>query len=90
MYKIEMSSKFRRDLKSARKRGYDMDKLDAVVELLSKGIALPLKNRDHPLVGNYEGFRECHVAPDWLLVYRLEKDVLVLYLFRTGTHSDLM
>jgi len=89
MYSIEMSSKFRRELKTARKRGYDIDKLNAVVDLLSKGTALPLKNKDHPLTGDYSGFRECHITPDWLLIYRIEKDVLVLYLFRTGTHSDL-
>jgi len=89
MYKIEMSSKFRRELKTMRKRGYDMDKLGAVVELLSKGTTLPLKNRDHALIGNYKGFRECHIAPDWLLIYRVENDVLVLHLLRTGTHSDL-
>ena len=89
MYKIEMSSKFRRELKAARKRGYDLDKLTSVVDLLSMGATLPLKNRDHALAGEYDGFRECHIAPDWLLIYRLEEDVLVLLLFRTGTHSDL-
>ena len=89
MYKIEMSSRFRRDVKTARKRGYDIDKLEAVVELLSKDIELPLKNRDHALIGDYNGFRECHIAHDWFLIYRIEEDVLVLYLFRTGTHSDL-
>jgi mRNA interferase YafQ len=66
-----------------------MDKLDAIVELLAEGATLPLKNYDHELEGNYEGFRECHISPDWLLIYRHEKDTLVLYLFRNGTHSDL-
>lgn len=89
MYEVEMSTKFRRDLKTARKRGYDVDKLDAVVELLAKGVTLPLKNQDHSLTGDYEGYRECHITPDWLLIYRIENNVLVLYLFRTGTHSDL-
>lgn len=89
MYKIEMSVKFRRELKTARKRGYDIDKLDAIVELLSKGVTLPVKNHDHALSGDYQGFRECHITPDWLLIYRIEKDVLILYLFRTGTHTDL-
>jgi mRNA interferase YafQ len=89
MYSVEMSSKFRRELKTARKRGYDINKLEAVIDLLSKGITLPLKNKDHPLTGDYAGFRECHITSDWLLIYRIEKDVLVLYLFRTGTHSDL-
>jgi len=89
VYKIEMSVKFRRELKTARKRGYDIDKLDAIVELLSKGVTLPVKNHDHALSGDYQGFRECHITPDWLLIYRIEKDVLILYLFRTGTHTDL-
>ena len=89
MYKIEMSSRYRRELKTARKRGYDMNKLEAVIELLQKDIPLPAKNWDHALTGNYEGFRECHITPDWLLIYRIEKDILVLYLLRTGTHSDL-
>ena len=89
MYRIEMSSKFRRELKTARKRGYDMDKLEAVVELLANGISLPSKNKDHVLAGNYESFRECHIAPDWLLIYRVENEMLVLYLLRTGSHADL-
>ena len=89
MYKIETSLKFRRDLKTASKRGYDIDKLNAVVELLVKNVTLPLKNRDHPLTGDYKGFRECHITNDWLLIYRIEFNKLVLYLFRTGTHSDL-
>jgi len=88
-YKIRQSKRFKRELKTAEKRGWDMDKLDAVVELLSKGVTLPLKNRDHALTGEYDGYRECHITSDWLLVYRIEEDVLVLYLFRTGTHSDL-
>jgi len=86
---IRQSAKFKRDLKTARKRSWDMSQLNAIIEMLSKGIALPLKNRDHALLGRYEGFRECHVTPDWLLIYRIEQDMLVLYLFRTGTHSDL-
>ncbi|GHU60064.1 hypothetical protein FACS1894133_7760 [Clostridia bacterium] len=88
-YEIKLSARFKRDLKTCRKRGYDMDKLNAVVELLSQGATLPLKNRDRDLEGNCEGFRECHITPDWLLVYRHDKDVLVLYLFRSGMHSDL-
>ena len=73
-------------IETAEKRGWDMDKLDAVIELLAKGVTLPLKNRDHALTGDYSGYRECHITPDWLLIYRIEDDVLVLYLFRTGTH----
>ena len=87
--KIKQSTRFKRDLKAARKRGLDMDILDAVVELISQRVPLPAKYQDHHLVGNYAGFRECHIAPDWLLIYRIENDEVVLYLFRTGTHSDL-
>ena len=87
--RIRQSTRFKHDLKTARKRGWDMDILGAVVDLLSKGATLPLKHRDHALAGDYEGFRECHIASDWLLVYRFENNELVLYLFRTGTHSDL-
>ncbi len=90
MYKVRMSAKFRQDTKIARKRGYDMGKLSAVVDLLSKGISLPEKNRDHILSGSYAGYRECHIAPDWLLIYRVDANVLTLLLFRTGSHSDLM
>lgn len=73
----------------ARKRGYDIDKLGMVVDLLSTGAAFPIKSRDHALTGGFDGFRECHITADWLLVYRIEQDVLVLYLLRTGTYSDL-
>jgi len=89
MYKIEMSTRFRRELKTAKKRGWDITKLAAVVDLLAKGITLPQKNMDHPLTGDYARFRECHIMPAWLLVYRIEADKLVLYLLRTGTHADL-
>lgn len=88
-YKIEQSTKFKRDLKTARKRGYDMELLNAIVELLQKGVTLPPKHHDHSLAGNYESFRVCHITPDWLLIYRYEEEVLVLYLIRGGTHSDL-
>jgi len=87
--KIKQSTRFKRDLKLARKRGLDIDLLGSVVELLAQGVTLPLKYRDHPLTGNYSGFRECHITPDWLLIYRVENEEVVLYLFRTGTHSDL-
>lgn len=89
MYKIFPSSKFKKDLKMAIKRGYDMNLLDEIITIIAAGKALPPKYRDHPLKGNYEGCRECHITPDWLLVYELENDVLILYLTRTGTHSDL-
>jgi mRNA interferase YafQ len=66
-----------------------MDLLDEIIETLSSGKQLPVKNNDHALQGKYKGLRECHVAPDWLLVYYIDKGVLVLTLFRTGSHCDL-
>ncbi len=89
MYKIVAGNKFKKDLKLAIKRGYNIDLLDEIVTMLSQGITLPEKNKDHPLVGNYIGCRECHITPDWLLIYEVTKDELILYLTRTGTHSDL-
>lgn len=89
-YQIVASAKFRRDLKAAKKRGYDMALLDEVVSILAAGEPLPPKNRDHALVGGeFAGCRECHVRPDWLLVYQICDGDLVLYLLRTGSHSDL-
>lgn len=89
MLSIVLSNRFRKDLKHAKKRGLDLDLLEEVVDQLAKCVPLPEKNRDHALTGDYIGFRECHVAPDWLLVYRVEDEELELFLFRTGTHSDL-
>lgn len=89
MYLLRPSSRFQKDLKRLQKRGYDLDLLSAVIEKLAAGEPLPPKNRDHPLVGDYSGCRECHIAPDWLLVYEIDGDALILYLTRTGTHSDL-
>ena len=86
---IRQSKQFKRDLKKARLRGFDMTLIDEVVGLLREGKPLPPKYSDHPLKGNLKGFRECHIAPDWLLVYRYEADVLILVLQRTGSHSDL-
>lgn len=88
-YQIEMSSKFKKDYKTIAKRGYDLNLLRDVVTILSNGEQLPEKYSDHTLKGDYAGYRECHVTPDWLLIYRIEKDILILALTRTGTHSDL-
>lgn len=88
-YTIEISSKFKKDYKLAKKRGYNMALLQEVVDLLASGETLPEKYRDHSLTGDYNGYRECHVLPDWLLIYRIENDLLILGLTRTGTHSDL-
>ena len=89
MYKIFPSNNFRRDLKNAIRRGYDIPLLDEVVTKLASGEELPERNRDHALTGNYKGCRECHIKPDWLLVYQISDEELILHLMRTGTHSDL-
>lgn len=78
---------FRRDLKRVRKRGKNIDKLKAAIIKLSAGEMLPASYRDHFLTGNYKGFRECHIEPDWLLIYRMTEAALILV--RTGSHSDL-
>ena len=74
-------------MKLAQKRGWEMDKLRAVIELLAAGDALPLRHRHHSLGGEWKNFRDCHIGPDWLLIYRINGDELLLV--RTGTHSDL-
>lgn len=89
MYNIVPTTKFRKDLKIAIKRGYDTRLLDDVVTKLSHGEILDPKYKDHSLTGNYIGKRECHITPDWLLIYEYDNDNLFLYLTRTGTHSDL-
>ena len=89
MLKIVLSNRFKKDLKLARKRGLNLDVLRTVVNILASGEKLDRKYRDHDLTGEYAGFRECHMQPDWLLVYRIEQEELELFLFRTGTHSDL-
>ena len=89
MLDIVASNQFKRDLRLARKRGFRIEALRLVVNTLARQQTLDAKYRDHELLGQYSGFRECHVAPDWLLIYRIEDDALELFLFRTGTHSDL-
>ena len=89
MLDIVLSNQFRKDLRLASRRGYDLALLDQTVQTLAKQEPLPSKNRDHELAGNYAGFRECHIQPDWLLVYRIDGEELILFLSRTGTHSDL-
>ena len=89
MYKIRPTSRFQKDLKRLRKRGYDMDLLTGVLKQLAAGQALAPSYRDHPLVGDYSGCRECHITPDWLLIYEIDGGELFLYLTRTRTHSDL-
>ena len=88
-YTVKTTAQFKKDLKLAMKRGMKIGLLEEVVATLAMGEALPEKNKDHALSGNWVGHRECHILPDWLLVYLIEDDVLVLTLTRTGTHSDL-
>lgn len=88
-FDIVWTTQFKKDYKLAIKRSLKIDLMDDVIRKLSKGETLPEKNKDHALTGNWAGHRECHILPDWLLIYRLEDDVLVLTLSRTGTHSDL-
>ena len=88
-YRIVQSGRFKRDLKLARKRGYDLSLLGFVVDTIAEGKKLPERYKDHDLSGNYSGCRECHITPDWLLIYEIDGGELILYLTRTGTHSDL-
>lgn len=88
MLRAIATSQFRKDYKRAIKRGKDIAKLDDIIRKLATGEPLDIKHRDHALVGNWASFRECHIEPDWLLIYRIESDVLVLTLVRTGTHGD--
>lgn len=89
MLKIKYHSKFKKDIKAIKKRNYDLSKLQKVIEILAEEKTLPAKYKDHSLTGIYQDFRECHILPDWLLIYRIDKDILTLVLSRTGTHSDL-
>ena len=89
MLKLVPSTRFKRDLKLAQKRSLDLGLLRSVINALAAEEPLAPKFRDHDLTGAYAGFRECHIQPDWLLIYRIERDELELFLFRTGSHSDL-
>lgn len=88
-YELVLTGKFKKGLKLAKKRGLNIKLLDDIVEKLLHGIPLEERHRDHELKGKYKGFRECHIQPDWLLIYLLENDVLTLTLVDTGTHADL-
>ena len=89
MRTIRYHSSFKKDYKRIVKRGYDVQLLEQVVSMLTEGKELPSSYRDHSLSGNYAGCRECHITLDWLLVYEIVENDLILYLTRTGTHSDL-
>ena len=88
-YTVKPTLQFKKDYKLAMKRGLDISLLEDIIAKLALGESLPEKNRDHALTGDWVGHRECHIQPDWLLIYRMEGDVLVLTLSRTGSHSDL-
>lgn len=89
MLTIKYETTFKKDFKRIVRRGYDIRLLENVIELLANEQALPEKYRDHSLIGDYADCRECHITPDWLLIYKISNTELILYLTRTGSHSDL-
>ncbi len=89
MLTIKYETTFKKDFKKAVKRGYNINLLEEVIELLANEQVLPPKYKDHRLTGDYSDCRECHITPDWLLIYKINNNELILYLTRTGTHSDL-
>ena len=88
-YNLQFTSQFKKDLKLAKKQNKDLGKLFEVIDILANGETLDAKYKDHSLTGNYRGTRECHVEPDWLLIYEIRGDVLVLMHYRLGSHSEL-
>ena len=89
MLTIRYETTFKKDFKRVVKRGYDVRLLENVIEILANEQTLPAKYKDHSLSGDYKDCRECHITPDWLLIYQINNDELILYLTRTGLHSDL-
>ncbi|NLK58383.1 MAG: type II toxin-antitoxin system YafQ family toxin [Tissierellia bacterium] len=88
-YRIKLTKQFKKDLKLAKNQRKELGKIFEVVEILAQGEKLEPKYRDHDLSGKYKGTRECHIEPDWLLIYEIRKEILVLMLMRTGSHADL-
>lgn len=88
-YTVKLTAQFKRDYKRMMKQRRDISLLDDAIRMLASGMRLPTTYRDHALTGEWRGHRECHILPDWLLIYRVDGDVLVLTLTRTGTHSEL-
>lgn len=88
-YFVRYTNQFKKDLKLAKKQNKELEKMFHVIDLLSKGEVLDIKYKDHPLEGKYSGFRECHIEPDWLLIYEYYDDVLILSLSRLGSHAKL-
>lgn len=89
MLTIKYETTFKKDFKRIVKRGYNIKLLEEVIQILANGETLPEKYKDHNLIGDYSDCRECHITPDWLLIYKINDGELILYLTRTGTHSDL-
>ena len=89
MLELKQTSLFKRDLRRMVKRGAKMELLDEVIVILREKKPLPAKYEDHPLTGNWSGYRDCHIQPDWLLIYRIDNDALILTATRTGTHSEI-
>lgn len=89
MYKIKFTGQFKKELKLAKKQGKDINKLFKIVDILAQKKVLDIKYKDHTLISNYKGFRECHIEPDWLLIYKYYDEILVLSLSRLGSHSEL-
>ncbi len=88
-YEVRFTNQFKKDIKLAKKQGKDIDKLFDVIGVLANGETLDEKYRDHDLSGNFKGCRECHIEPDWLLIYEIDNNVLILVLNRVGSHSEL-
>ncbi|MBO5636466.1 MAG: type II toxin-antitoxin system YafQ family toxin [Acidaminococcaceae bacterium] len=88
-YEVKFTSQFKKDLKKAKKQHKDLNELFSVIETLAEGGLLDTKYHDHDLSGDYKGTRECHIEPDWLLVYEIVNEILVLMLYRVGSHSEL-
>ena len=90
MLDVAFTSQFKKDMKHKRKQGAELAKIDEVITMLRSGEPLPERNRDYALSETYRGHRECHIEPDWLLIYRIDSDLLVLTAVRTGSHSELL
>ena len=88
-YEVRFTAQFKRAYRRVEKQGKDMSAMRKVVGMLGEGQPLPEKHKDHPLTGRWKGFRECHVQPDWLLIYKVDRGILVLTLAHTGSHAEL-
>ncbi|MGP1459192.1 MAG: type II toxin-antitoxin system YafQ family toxin [Treponema sp.] len=88
-YEVKFTTQFKKDIKRAQKQRKNLDKLFEVIDLLAQGKTLEARYRDHALTGKFKGTRECHIEPDWLLVYEYRNDILILVLYRLGSHAEL-